>query len=135
MLSSLNGLSGIGVGGAIISVGTPVEQPMSPQVLQQDGLRQAKKCARVFVQHEVHDDAVGQLAVQLLHDEPQAALERQPRLHGIKQSSERSPRRSFSSKHGRGQQLPIGGAGIGVLQPGAQVVHDGAGDEHVLQPP
>ncbi|WP_425617782.1 hypothetical protein NA78x_001471 [Anatilimnocola sp. NA78] len=82
-------------------------------------------------QHEVQEERDSQVDVQLLQPLPHVL--RQPKRQGSKQSSERRPRRSFSSKQGRGQQLPQGdGAGIGVLhdeQLGAACV------PQVLQPP
>jgi hypothetical protein len=99
------------------------------------------------VQHEAHDELVGQLAEQLLQElpQPRPQVERQFRLQGSKQLSERRPRRNDSSKQGRGQQRPTEGGGIAVQQlgaaqvgaahVGAQEVQDGAGVAHELQPP
>jgi len=138
--------------------GTPSQQP-TLHGLQHFGLQKAKKCARVCVQHELQEDVVGQLAVQLLQDDPHPPPQDdpQPIRHGSRQLSERSPRRTDSSRHGRGQQLPTDGGGIGVqhdgaaqlgaaqlgaahvgahvVHLGAHVVQVGTGVPHELQPP
>lgn len=106
-----------------------VEQPtlqLEPQPKPHFGLQNAKKWARLLVQHEPQAGFVAQLAVQLLHDELQL-IELQPRLQGSKQSSDRRPRCRRSSKQGFGQQRPTDGGGTGVQQVGAHVVQVGAG--------
>lgn len=95
-----------------------VEQPtLAPQPKLHFGLQNAKKWARLLVQHEPHAGFVAQLAVQLLQVELQL-IDLQPRLQGSKQSSERRPRCSRSSKQGLGQQRPTVGGGTGVQQVG-----------------
>jgi len=84
-------------------------------------------------QHEVQVVRDSHVAVHPPQELPQAGL--QPKRQGSKQSSERRPRRSFSSKQGRGQQLQGPGDGIGVEQLGAHEVQVGAGAAQVLQPP
>jgi hypothetical protein len=89
------------------------------------------------VQQELQELLDGQLAVQLLHDDAQPMLQDEPQLkpQGSRQLNERSPRRSDSSKQGRGQQRPMEGGGIGVQQVGAHDVQVGAGAAQELQPP
>lgn len=81
------------------------------------------------MQHDGQAEFTSQLAVQLVQVGLQCVLQLvwQPSRHGSKQSSERRPRRTFSSKQGFGQQLPTGGGGMGVQQVGA-------GSAHELQP-
>ena len=124
------GAAQVGAAG-VQQVGTGAQQ-LEPQGLPHFGLQKAKKCARLLVQHDGQAEFVSQLAVQLLQQPPglQCVLQLvwQPRRQGSKQSSERSPRRTFSSKQGFGQQRPTGGGGNGVQQVGA-------GSAHEVQPP
>lgn len=78
------------------------------------------------MQHEGHELFTSQLATQLLQLGLQWVLQLvwQGNRHGSRQSSERSPRRTFSSRQGFGQQRPIEGGGIGVQQVGAASAHE-----------
>jgi hypothetical protein len=82
------------------------------------------------VQHDGQAEFTSQPEAQLLQVGLQRVLQQvwQPRRQGSKQSSARSPRRTFSNKQGLGQQRPMGGAGMAVQQVGA-------GWAHVGQPP
>jgi hypothetical protein len=133
--------SGIGIGGCII--GTLSQQPtlhgvLQPilQGLQHFGLQKAKKCARLLVQHEPHDDFASQpqvgAGVEQLGQLEWQLIEWQPRLQGSRQSSDRRPRWSFSSRHGLGQQRPIEGGGTGVQQVGAAQVGTASWQPHPL---